>query len=261
MAELGFTKANLPSRGALYEGKVPDGEVEVRKLTANEEALLLSSGSQGMDRMETVLQRCVRLPNEFPHDELLMTDRMASLLALRTITFGPHYSFDYRCRFCSQMQKAEIDILEDLEEQTPDSIAVKMLDKGHEDWQLHEPLTITLPDKGMIIDVRFLRGKDEQKIVKRSKRVAMQSVDVGDPSYLYRFALQIVRVEGEEVDLGKKELFVRELTAKDTAAIRIAVDEVEPGIDLTVYPECRNCGAVNEMMLPFTVEFFRPSRL
>ena len=259
--ELGFTKAKLPSRGVLYEGKIPDGDIGVRKLTANEEALLLSAGSRGLARMETILKKCVSLPNGFQHLDLLMTDRMACMLAMRTITFGPRYSFDYKCRFCNNMQKSEIDILEDLDENTPDAIALKMLEKDIEDWTLEEPVEVMLDDAGKTVQMRFLRGHDEQRVVKRTKRLMLQSVDTGDPSYLFRFALQIVTIDGEEVPLPKREMFVRKLTATDTARMRIAVEAVEPGIDLTVYPECVACGAVNQMPMPFTAEFFRPTAL
>jgi hypothetical protein len=213
--------------------------------------------------MEITLKNCVKLPDGFKHEDLLMTDRMAAMLALRTVTFGPRYSFDYKCRFCNAMQRTNppINILEDLEENTPDSIALKMLEAGVDDWFPEEPIVLTLPDAGNVVQLRFLRGYDEQRVLKRTKRVMLQSVDAGDPSYLMRFALQIVTIDGEEVPLGKRELFVHKLTATDTAHIRIEVERVELGIDLTVYPDCRACGAVNQMSMPFTVEFFRPSSL
>jgi hypothetical protein len=260
-AELGFIPAKLPSRGALYEGKIPDGEIHVRKLSFDEEDMLLSQGAQGLERMEIILKNCTKLPNDFKHPDLLLTDRMATMLAIRTVAFGPRYSFDYKCRFCPTMQQASVNILEDLNENTPETIALKMLDKGVEDWTLEEPIEVQLPDAGRVVDLRFLRGYDEMRIVKRAKRLLLQSVDSGDPSSRFRFALQIVRVDGVELDLGKKELFLRTLNATDKARMRIAIEEIEPGIDLTVYPECRACGAVNKMPMPFTAEFFRPSSL
>jgi len=263
MAELGFQDVKLPSRGALYGDKIPDGVVQVRKLGATEEAQLLSSGAQGLDRIDVVLKNCVKLPGDFKHDELLMTDRMALMLAMRTATFGPSYSFDYRCRYCNAMQRTNppINIIEDLEETTPDSIHLKMEEQGDRDWTLREPITVELPDEKVSITFRFLRGKDESRIVKRASRMMMQSVDGSDPSYLFRFAVQIVTIGGEEKDIGQKELFIRKLSATDLARFRIAVEDNEPGIDLRVYPACRSCGAANEMMMPFTAEFFRPSRL
>jgi hypothetical protein len=265
--QLGYTTANLPSRGVLYGDSIPDGVIGIRKLKATEEALLLGQGAQGLDRMNLTLKSCVQLPGGFKHEDLLLTDRMATMLALRTITFGPNYNFDYKCAYCGQMQRTPVNILEDLEENTPDTIADARAEKADkagedvEDWTLEEPIAITLPDSGSELKLRFLRGSDEERIVKRTKRLLLQSVDAADPSYLLRIALQIVSIDEEEVKLNKREQFVRKLSATDTAKIRIEVEGVEPGIDLTVYPECRGCGAVNKMAMPFTAEFFRPSSL
>lgn len=260
-AELGFTAAKLPSRGALYDGKIPDGVIQVRKTSFDEENALLSQGARGLERMEITLKNCVKLPNDFKHADLLMTDRMAAMLALRTIAYGPHYSFDYKCQFCPTMQRTSVNILEDLDENTPDSIALAMLDRGIEDWTLEEPIVVDLLDAKKTVSLRFLRGYDEARVIKRTKRLLLQSVDSGDASTRFRVALQIVTIDGEEVDLGTRELLLRKITSTDGARIRIAVEDAEPGIDLTVYPECRACGAVNKMAMPFTSEFFRPSRL
>jgi hypothetical protein len=261
MAEIGWTNAQLPSRGVLYEDKIPDGVVQVRKMGVDEEEKILGSGAGGLERIEIVLRNCTKLPNEFKHEDLLITDRMALLLAFRTVTFGPHYSFNYKCQYCGAMAKANVNILEDFDEKTPESLALDKAKAGDEDWALHEPFEVVLPDENVAVDVRFLRGKDELSLAKRSKRVRMQSNDPGDPSYKYRIALQIVHIDGEELPIGKKELFVRKLTATDSARLRIAVDEIEPGIDLRVYPDCGSCGATNEMVMPFQLEFFRPSSL
>lgn len=260
-AELGFTAANLPSRGALYDGKIPDGVIQVRKTSFDEENALLGQGARGHDRMEIILKNCVKLPNDFKHADLLLTDRMAAMLAIRTIAYGPLYSFDYKCQHCPTMQRGSINILEDLEESTPESIALRMYDKGIEDWTLEEPIEVVLPDAKKTVHLRFLRGRDELRIIKRTKRLLLQSVDSGDASARFRVALQMVSIDGEEWDLGKKELFLRKITSTDGAHMRIATEEAEPGIDLTIFPECRACGALNRMGLPFTAEFFRPSSL
>lgn len=279
MAQLSWQPMDLPSRGVLYldpttgESLLPSGKVELRKMTAQEESILLSQGSQGLDRIAKIVTNCVRVPtlaqNEQPPlvpDDFLLTDRMALLLALRALTFQTtHYTFTFRCQFCNQTAKATED-LADLPERNPETIAYAMLEAGKidalADFTLAEPITVSLPDAGQDVDVRFLRGHDEAKIAKRSKRTRMASNDMGDQSYIYRLALQIVAVDGDsEWPSAKKEAFVRQLSGGDTARMRIAVDDVEPGLDMTVYPSCTACGADNELSLPFTAEFFRPTSL
>jgi len=269
MAELGWTPARLPSRGILNlhpetgETLIPDGEVQIRKLTTREESILLSQGAQGLERLDIIIKNCVKVPNGVHPKTLLITDRMALILALRTITFGPVYSFTYKCPHCNRMSKTTVDIVEELDEDTPERIGFKMFEKGlvddPKDFEIKEPFTVELPDEKVTVSLRFLRGDDEKKIAQRSKRMRMQSNDPNDPSHIYRIALQIVEVNGIKNPVAETEMFAQKLTAGDSKVIRNKVDAVEPGIDLRVYPTCRNCGADNELGMPFTAEFFRPT--
>ncbi len=270
--KLGFTPATLPSRGVLYkdpdtgEEFIPEGRVEIRKLTAKEESVLMNQGARGIERIAILLKNCTNLPtSKMTHEELLLTDRMALILSMRTVTFGPIYSFTFRCQFCGATAKATINIMEDLDERTPEHIAEDLVRKGKlesvDDFVLEEPFDVPLDDCGQTVSLRFLRGTDETRVIKRSKRMAMQSNDPSDPSYLYRIALQIAAVDGEKQNIATTEAFVRDLTGGDAARIRLAVDELEPGIDIRVFPACSSCGGENERMMPFDAEFFRPSVL
>ncbi len=271
MAELGWVPAKLPSRGLLNPhpengtSLIPDGEVQIRKLTTKEESILLSQGAEGLERFDIILKNCTKMPNGVKPLDLLITDRMALVLALRTHTFGPHYSFNYKCQYCNQMSKYNLNILEELDENTPDSIADKLFTEGKidsvDDFKLEEPFPVELLGAGKTVRLRFLRGHDEKKIASRAKRMMMQSNDPSDPSHIHRLSLQIVEVDGEKMVQAEAERFIRSLEADDSARIRIAVDKIEPGIDIRVYPTCRACGATNEMGLPFSAEFFRPSSI
>lgn len=73
---------------------------------------------------------------------------------------------------------------------------------------------------------------------------------------------RIVEIDGAvESNPLKKMDFVRSLTATDSLKIRSTLNAVEPGVDLTIHPECSRCGASNELEVPFTNEFFRPAGL
>ena len=254
MADAEYMTATLPSRGILYgkidgEPEIPGGKYEVRKLTSREDALIFQQGAPALDRINRVINSCVRLPNSFDPDNLLVTDRMAILLTLRIMSLGRKYKVPFKCQFCNQQSKYELDILEDLDEKTPPE-------------DLEEPIDVDLPDEGIMVTLRFMRGTDESRVMKRANRLMMQSTDVQDQSYFHRIALLIVGIDGDTTKaLGEREDFVRHLSLKDITTMRNAIDKHEPGIDLRVYPLCGHCGATNEMALPFTAEFFRPSDL
>jgi hypothetical protein len=276
---LAMLPMDLPSRGVLYRDRdsglerLPGGKIHLRKMTTEEEAVLLSQGQQGLERIAKIVTNCVRLPESAGKDatrltpaDFLLTDRMATLLALRTLTFRtPFYTYTYRCQFCNQTAKATVNLAEDLEERNPETIADRLFQAGkikaREDFTLAEPLDLHLPDCDKDIQVRFLRGHDEERIAKRAKRIRMATNDTHDQSHIFRMALQIVTIAGEEPREADREEFVRKLSGEDSAHWRIAVDDVEPGLDLSVYPTCGACGADSELSLPFTAEFFRPTSL
>jgi len=251
MTELGWNDYTLPSRGQLYQGRLPDGTVQIRPLRAREQAKLMQQGGGIVGKVDAIISTCLKLPEGIRPKELLLVDRFAVLLALRTKTFGPEYSFDYRCQDCGEQQKGHINIVEDFDERTPDS-------------DLEEPFEIELPDEGKKVKMRFLRGEDEDQITKNAKRIKMQSNDSDDPSYLIRLAMQIVEVEDEDPEKIKslvfRQRFIEDISASDLCVLEDAMNELEPGIDTRIYPECGKCAYVNEMTMPFSAEFFRPRR-
>jgi len=244
-----YQTITLPSQGLLYDDQVPEGQVEIRKMTTSELTRLEGGSGNVGDRLNLIIDACLKLPNAYDPTKLLIVDRMAALLSLRAISFSPSYDYQYRCSQCGASCKATCDILEDLELKEPVGGVI-------------EPVSITLPDEEKTVELRFLRGEDEKRILKVAKRLKMQSNDASDESGIYRIALQIVSVDGQtDMPISARELFVKHLSAADNIRIRNAIDDAEPGIDTRLYPTCRSCGADNEVELPFTGEFFRPSRL
>lgn len=278
MAEISWQPMTLPSQGVLYrdpetgEELLPGGKIEIRKTRGQEDAILLAQGLDGLDRIAKIIHTCTRIPRapEAPEritqQDFLLTDRMAILLALRVLAFRtPWYQYMYKCQFCNKTDKAWVNLAEELPERSPEAIADAKFAAGEisdpGDFELREPLVLDLEDEGVTIQARFLRGYDEAKIAKRAKRLALASNDLGDQSSILRQALQIVTIDGEERKEAHREAFIRQLSSGDLAQLRIAVDDIEPGLDVRVYPTCNRCGADNELSLPFTAEFFRPTAL
>jgi hypothetical protein len=278
MAPQAWARIQLPSQGIYYDGKLPEGYVHIRKLTAQEEAVLQSQGMDVIERLSTILRNCCRLPEGFEytlpgtkvvyrgHDGLTISDRMAIILLQRNLTFGANYSFTYRCRGCGQNTKENVNIMQDFDPVTPDVCRQRAAEDGVDIGDMAEPFVIRLPDRGVDVKCRLLRGVDERNIFRKAQRTRMQSNDASDTSYLARLSAQIVEVDGmpqwgEPMFSFQREQWVRSLTARDSAAIRIGVDQRETGIDTRVYAQCRACGNTNELPLQFDAEFFLPTRL
>jgi hypothetical protein len=78
--------------------------------------------------------------------------------------------------------------------------------------------------------------------------------------YIYRAALRVVTVDGEEVDIAEAQHLVKSLRGKDALAFRQAVERVNFGIDPEVEAPCQYCGYPNDLILPMDKSFFRPER-
>jgi hypothetical protein len=274
MSELGYTSLTLPSQGVLYldaEGAalIPDGIVSIRKMTTREESILLEQGTQVSDRISQIIKQCCKLPDKavqggLQHDDLLVSDRLAILIGLRIVTFDGRYTFQWQCDQCRAPNKAKMDLVEALDEITPKKVVERLVKKGKvtEDdaaaFVLTEPVKVKLTDAKKEVGLRFLRGKDEEKLTRFARKA--RSGNSPDTDVLsYRLGLQIDTVDGVKLTGSVRDEFLRSLTMRDTREIDIALDAYETGIDTTVYLDCNACGASNEKALPMTAEFFRPT--
>jgi len=239
-------KITLPSQGILYEGKLPDGYVDLRPLTTAEEAILYNQATQGVEKIEQIVRACYLSKEKLDPDDLLITDRFYIVLMLRTRAFGGQYEFPVKCQFCPQQFRHDMNIAEELE-------ITPMADDVVEPW------VFTLPKCGDSVGIHLLRGKDERAVARQAKRMRMKSADPSDPSFLYRMARMLRTVNGTEKSLMEAERYVRGLEMADSVFWQNEAERIEAGVDLTVYARCPNCGAENELQLPFTAEFFRPT--
>lgn len=247
MPELGWTDYPLPSRGVLYEDKIPGGVVSLREMAAKQVALLQTQGGGITGKLDAIVDACCKLPDpSFKKRDLLLVDRFAIFLALRTKSFGHEYDFKWRCRSCGHWGSAHVNIGQDLNEKVGGKDTV-------------EPVEVTLPGAGCTVQCRFLRGHDEDTVVRNAKRMKLESNDDQDPSYLIRLALQLVARDGEEFsNILERQRFIEQLTATDLYQLEDTVSAAEPGIDTRLLLTCNACDSDSEVQMPFTAEFFRP---
>lgn len=243
----GYVAIPLPSRGLLYGDLLPDGQVFIRKLRVQEETALQSAAT-GNDLVNATIPTACKLPAGLNHLDLLMVDRLAILIALRVHTFSASYHYTFGCPHCGTKNKSIYDL--------------RKLPMNSAKDGLTEPFFADLPDAGVRVGLRFLRGKDEAAIMRESQRVRMQSSDAPDRSHALRLGLQLVTVGDKPAPTEPLVLadMVNNFTMLDSEAIAEATDENEPGIDLSMSSECSACGMTSAMILPLNLGFFRSSR-
>jgi hypothetical protein len=172
---------------------------------------------------------------------------MALLIALRKITLGTEYNYEFKCKHCGALNKRTCDLTTDLKLREPPEV-----------WE--EPFAVELPDARKTVTIRFLRGSDEAAVAKYAAR--MQKVNAGgrDPSLPYRLALQIVEIDGAKPNVMERERFAENMTLLDLNALVSAVEKREPGIDPDMDVECVKCSTPSTVTWEMSAEFFRPSR-
>jgi hypothetical protein len=244
----------LPSRGLCYgEGALPDGRLEVEPFSTAEEKLLRSANVPNL--VDQLLSGCVRPPGgkwtgSFGIQDLVVPDRVFTLMQLRAISYGRVYHFEYRCDGCGDRVAGEQDLTELAVDWAPDDFS--------------EPWEVYMDMRGVDLGLRMLRGKDEKAIMvwekqQESRARRNKTPRVGDIGYEYRLARHIVTIDGDEATLDEALRLVKELRGMDLQDLNASLEEC-PGLDTRVEPICPNCAYPNPQELPMGSEFFRPSR-
>lgn len=262
----------LPSKGAFYDGQIPDGVVQVRPMSIYTEKILstlrLAKTGQALDM---IFKYCVRFPNEgFDPCELLVGDSTFLLFYLRGITFGNLYDFTIKCsdEECGATAHHTFDL-------NQLGSTIKITPEG-----ATEPLTVKLPylsqatGRDFNVSVRLLRRKDvttmtsekkAQRLIgpsnvktnKLSKRFRqVQSVESLNDVVQKNLSMVIVDAMGVK-DRFKIEKLVERMHSSDTAAIRQYLDENSPGVDTNIVVTCNECSNEMKVALPITESFFR----
>ncbi len=239
-----ITRVQLPSRGLLYDGRLSDGFVEIRPMTAMEERLLLNQGYERSALFSKLLDACL-ITKEVPAAEMLTGDRFTLLFHLRNISYGSDYRFPIRCKYCGTINQKQI--------QVPDDLTITMLEDNDT-----EPYVAVLPN-GTKVGLRYLRGKDEMDIVRYSKRANDIVEDNSSSAFIYAYAIQILTLDDRSIDRTEAISFVSALIGKDRVALQYAIEDNAIGLDMSLAFRCSSCGADFEEDVPLGQEFFRPS--
>jgi hypothetical protein len=256
-------KVRLPSFGIHYGGKVREGYVRIRKLLVQEEQIL-QSNSDLASRIATIISN--GLQTDMPSSQLLLTDRLAALVLQRSLTFGGDYSFVFKCPSCKVDSKITTNLLKNLKYRGPDDVVDEALERGDTAFTHCEPFPVVLTDAGTVAHCRFLRGFDEEAILRRVKELAavMNNAQT-DPTHVVTMSRRIVSIdnvpEWKTMSPIKREVWLQSLTSADSRRIANAVERRETGLITKLSVTCRVCGNSQAMHMPIDAEFFQPTAL
>jgi len=248
--EMAVESVPLPSRGIIYSPESPlfgQETLQIRAMTARDEDILMS---RAYIKNGTVIQELIKsclINKNIDVDEMIAGDRNALMVALRITGYGAEYPVECDCPKCNKSSEQTF-YLSDL------GIKRLAIDPVAEGSNLFE---IQLPVCKKNVKVKFANGYDEKEMSinqERKKKLGLQQ----DTAITDRLANAIVSVQGI-TDKTKIGMFIKEMPARDSLALRKFLDNNEPGIDMTVSMKCKHCFEESEIKLPIGVGFFWPN--
>ena len=247
----------LPSRGQFYSSEHPlhnQETIELRFMTAKDEDILTSQAllknGLAVDRLVSNLL----VNKEINPDDLLIGDKNALLVAARVSGYGADYTVQVSCPSCGTAQAHTFDLtaFENNEGIQPDENSdsgVAVTDNG--------TFTAVLPRTGYTAEFRLFTAQDEKNAMQASVKKTKHKLADSTSTDLLKTI--IVSVNGVD-DKSEINSFIDNMPAQDARHIRACVKVVTPNVDMSQPCECSSCGAVTDVEVPFTAEFFWPKQ-
>jgi hypothetical protein len=217
-------------------------------MTAQQEDILTSQALMKKGTViDELLKSCIVTPG-VDVSSMLAGDRNAVMISIRITGHGQHYNADIVCKSCGEKVEASFDL---------SKLSIKKLDI--------EPVApgqnlfeYQLPMVKKKVQFKFMTGADERDLFQESerrKKVVGSQIENLVTSRLNRM---IVSVEGI-TDRSKIGMFVKNIPAGDSRALRKYIEVHEPGIDMKSPATCPLCHEEQEVEMPIGVAFFWPN--
>jgi len=237
----------LPSKGKFYSEGHPLHNVEtveIRYMTAKDEDTLTSPAllKKGI-AIERLLKNVI-IDKSINTDDLLVGDKNAILVATRISGYGAGYTAKITCTSCATSTDYTFD-LNEVDQSLPEELEVN--DDGL--------FNLKLPKMDVMVGLSLMTGADEKRLVKLAenrKKKGLPEAVLTD-----QFRMIIRSVNGSQNNEHINAL-IENMPATDSRYLRTAYAELSPNVDLTQDFECPECSMQEEVIIPFTTEFFWP---
>jgi len=239
----------LPSAGKVYppeSGLYGQELIEIKAMTAKEEDILTSRALIKKGTVITELIKSCLIDKTIDVDTMISGDRNAVMTALRVTGYGSEYNAQVSCPECGESSKQDFN-LADLPIKR---LTVSPVAEGANLFEFKLPLT------QKTVQFKFLTGKDETEMATIAERRKKQGQKT-DSLVTSRLVHSIISIDGI-TDRNKIGMFIKNMPARDSLAIRRHIDDNEPGISMKSWMECPHCSEHSEVNLPLGASFFWP---
>lgn len=239
----------LPSRGIIYPQTSPlygQETLEINPMTAKEEDILTSRAYIKKGTVLTKLMQSCLTNKKINPDDLISGDRNALMVAIRITGYGADYEVEVDCPECGARNKSSFDLSQ---------LPIKRLEV--EPVVFGENLfEVQLPVSKKTVRVKFLTGHDEREMSIINERKRKSGIKT-DSTITDRLSRSIVSIDNI-TDRNKINMFVKNIPARDSLALRKFLDKNEPGVEMKSWLSCESCYEESEVNLPMGASFFWP---
>lgn len=232
---------DLPSKGKFYPEGHPlrSGQLELKYMTAKEEDILTSMNLIQKGLVLDKLMDSLIVTKGVSHEDLLLGDLNAAMVASRILGYGKDYPVNITCPKCGTSTEHSVDLtqLETKDVDNPD-------------------LTFVLPVSNRTIKVRLLTRKIEKQIqaeLESIKKIGMQV----EPEATTRLRYVIAEVDGSTDPKTIRETVDNMLVA-DTRALREFYKSVTPDVKFDTAYTCQGCDTTSALPFSIGMNFFWP---
>ena len=241
--EVPFDVLPLPSKGLLYPGN--KDSIKVEFMTASDENILTSPNLIKSGKvLDILIERKVK-ESPVPVDQMLVGDRNAIMIWLRATGYGEMYPVKLTDPMTAEDFETEIDLNE-----------LKTKEIGAQPDENNE-FSFEMPKSKAKIKFRMLTVGDEREILQKSEKRAKLTKSPITNLLTSRLEKQIVEINGNR-DPNYISKYIQVIPAYDSLKFREYIDEIEPGIDMTVDVEAPS-GEPFRSTIPIGINFFWPN--
>ena len=240
----------LPSKGIVYPPESPlylCETVDIKAVTAKEENILASPALIKRGVVLTELMKACITNRTVDPDSMLVGDRNAVLVAIRTSAYGPIYGAQVTCPDCGEESDYDFNLAK---------LTLKVLDVNPVQGPGTNEFSFKLPSNGRevrfrLMDARMVNDLERTMEALRKKTGREQGVTT-------RLLAQATWMDGLK-DPGDMARAIENLPAQDSRAWRMYMDKIAPGVDMEQDFDCPSCGKRNEVEIPIGPSFFWPT--
>jgi len=233
---------DLPSGGKFYPEGHPlcSGQIELKYMTAKEEDILTSTN---LIKKGIVLDKLVDslvVTKGVSHEDLLLGDLNAVMVASRILGYGKEYPVTVTCPKCGQANEHVVDLTELETKQLEDDAS----------------LMFELPISKKVLKLRLLTRKIEKQIDAELEAIKKIGLQV-EPDTTTRMRYLVVEVDGS-TNLKDIRDTIENMLVADTRALREYYKKVTPDVKFETNYVCSNCDEVSALPIAIGLNFFWP---